>query len=181
MLPTEKKPAVPSAALLAFCNAVPNVFWSGLGLTPISMFCYQYMARPWLYGLLAASLLAYALPKAWFGRWQLSPRLAAYQRLGVHLVNRFTQHGDIVHGLLRRWYPQYRHVRGRTAVPALISATYHQERFHLVGLVFFLLTTLYAAALGYAGWVGLLLLTNVVYNLYPMWLQQYIRVRLNAH
>jgi hypothetical protein len=173
-----KKPAVPSAALLAFCNAVPNVFWSVLSLTPICIFCYQYLPRLWLYGFLAISLLACVVPKAWFRRWQLSTRPAAYQRLGVPFINRFTQHGDILNGLLRRRYPEYRHVRGRAALPAFIRTTYLFERFHLLLWMFFLLTTLYAAARGYAGWAGLLVFINVAYNLYPMWLQQYLRLRL---
>jgi hypothetical protein len=150
-----KKPAVPSAALLAFCNAVPNVFWSVLSLTPICIFCYQYLPRLWLYGFLAISLLACVVPKAWFRRWQLSTRPAAYQRLGVPFIN-----------------------RGRAALPAFIRTTYLFERFHLLLWMFFLLTTLYAAARGYAGWAGLLVFINVAYNLYPMWLQQYLRLRL---
>ncbi len=173
-----KATAVPSPALLALANAVPNVLWSVLGLGPIGVFCYQLMARPWLYGLLGVSLLAYAVPASWFGYWQLSRTPAAYRKLGVAAVNRVTQHGDFVNRLLRRWYPRHRHVRTRAAVAALVRTTYHQERFHLVLFLFFLFISLYAAARGYAGWALLVALTNVGYNLYPMWLQQYIRVRL---
>lgn len=173
-------PTTPSAALLASYNAVPNVFWSALCLTPLSVFCYQHMARPWLYGLLALSLLAYAVPTAWFGYWQLSRTPAIYRRLGVHVVNRFTQHGHLVHRLIRRRYPQYRRVGTRPALAAVLRATYHQERFHLALLLFFVLTSGYAAARGYGRWALLLGLTNGVYNLYPIWLQQYVRVRI-AH
>jgi hypothetical protein len=163
---------------LAVANAVPSVLWSVLALVPISVYCYQYLAQPWLYGFLALSLLAYAVPTAWFGHWQLSSRPARYRRLGVALVNRVTQHGDFINRLIRRRYPAYRHVRSRAAVAALVRTTYHQERFHLMGFLFFLFTSGYAAARGQAGWCGLLLLTNVGYNVYPVWLQQYLRVRL---
>lgn len=178
MQPSEKKPVAPSPALLAWYNAVPNVFWSVLSLGPISVFCYQHMARPWLYGLLAVSVVGYVLPVAGLRRLQLSAGPAAYRRLGVPVVNRFTQHGAIINGLLRRRYPHYQHVRTRGAVAALVRTTYQQERFHLGLALFFLPASLYAAARGYWGWALLLLLTNVVYNLYPIWLQQYIRVRL---
>jgi hypothetical protein len=180
MPPLAPKSAVPSPALLAWYNAVPNVFWSVLSLTPISVYCYQHMERPWLYGMLAGSMLAFGLPASWFRYWQLSYAPIMYCWLGVHVVNHFTQHGTLIHGLIRRRYPQYRRVRTRPALAAVVRATYHQERFHLVLFVFFLLTSLYAAALGHGGWALLIGLTNVGYNLYPMWLQQYIRVRLAA-
>lgn len=178
MLPTRKNPAVPSPQLLAVANAVPNVLWSALALTPIGVYCYQLMARPWLYGFLGVSLLAYAVPTAWFGYWQLSRRPARYRQLGVALLNRVTQHGDFVNRLIRWRYPTYRHLPSRAALARLVRTTYHQERFHLVLFLFFLLTSAYAAVQGQAGWCGLLLLTNVGYNVYPMWLQQYLRVRV---
>lgn len=184
MLPTGKK-AAPSPALLAFYNAVPNVFWSVLSLLPICVFCYQHMTRPWLYGLLAVSLLAvsllaYALPSTWFRYWQLSSSSVPYRKLGVPIVNRFTQHGDFINRLIRRQYPTYRHVRHRASAAALLRTSYHQERFHLVVLLFFLFSSVYAAAYGYWKWAAALTLINIGYNLYPIWLQQYLRVRLHV-
>ncbi|WP_210521510.1 glycosyl-4,4'-diaponeurosporenoate acyltransferase CrtO family protein [Hymenobacter terricola] len=174
----EKRTALPSPALLVLANAVPSVFWSVLGLAPIGVFCYQHMARPWLYGLLAASLPAYLVPVAWFGYWQLSRTPGPYRKAGVALVNRVTQNGDFVNRLIRRRYPRYRHVRTRATVAALVRTTYQQERFHVGAFLFFLLSSVYALAHGQVGWALLLTLTNVGYNVYPVWLQQYIRVRL---
>jgi hypothetical protein len=180
MQPSPKNPAKPPPALLALANAVPNVLWSVLGLVPISVYCYQHMARPWLYGALAASMLAFGVPTAWFGYWQLSRRAAPYRRLGVVLANRLTQNGDFVNRLIRLRYPAYRHVRSRAGLKALLRNTYQQERFHLVLFLFFLFASVYAVVQGQAGWFWLITLTNVGYNLYPMWLQQYLRVRLAA-
>ena len=170
-------PAVPSPALRAALNALPNVLWSALALVPLSVFCYQHLPRPWLWGLLAGSGLPYLVPRAWFRYWQLGPTLARYRRLGVPAVNRFTQDGSLVNGLLRRRYPHYRRVGGRAALRALAAGSYHQERFHLALLLFFGLTSLYALGHGHPGWAGLLLVLNVGYNLYPVWLQQYLRLR----
>jgi hypothetical protein len=170
--------ATPSPAVLAWYNAVPNVLWSVLSLTPLVVFCYQYVARPWLYGLIALSLLTYAWPAAWLRRLQLSAAPTVYRQLRVPALNHLTQHGTLVNRLLRHRYPQYRHLPPRADAAKLVRATYHLERFHWVLLVFFLLTTGYALALGHVGWAGLLTLLNVGYNLYPIWLQQYLRIRL---
>ncbi|MGI4870123.1 MAG: hypothetical protein ACRYFX_02975 [Janthinobacterium lividum] len=116
----------------------------------------------------------------WLQRLQLSSGVAAYQRLRVPALNRFTQSGTLVNALVRRRYPQYRVLPGRAAVAKLVRTTYQQERFHWAGLVFFLLLSIYAAAHGHPGWALGLALANVGYNLYPIWLQQYLRVRLGS-
>ncbi|RPD49429.1 hypothetical protein DNI29_01090 [Hymenobacter sediminis] len=179
-MPTGSKFATPSPAVLAFYNAVPSVFWSVVGLVPLSVFCYRHLAQPWLYGFLMGSGLLYLIPKSWFRWWQLSARLAVYRRLGVPLVNHFTQHGTLINQLIRVRYPRYRHVGTRASVRALIGGSYHMERFHLALFVFFLLISGYAAVRGQAGWALLLSGLNVLYNLYPIWLQQYLRIRLGA-
>jgi hypothetical protein len=179
MLVPDPKPTRPSPLLLGLYNAVPNVLWSVLSLLPLCIFCYQHVDRPWLYGLVVVSLFGYAVPVSRFRHLQLSTKAALYQRLGVPALNRFTQHGDIINGVIRRKYPQYRHVRTRASLASFARATYYQEQFHLVMFVFFLLISVYAVVRGYLGWALLLTLLNILYNLYPMWLQQYLRLRLS--
>jgi len=174
------KPLGPSPLLLGLYNAVPNVLWSVLSLLPISVFCYLHVERPWLYGLLVVSLLGYAVPISQFKRLQLSHKRATYRALGVHVANQFTQHGTIINHLIQRRYPHYRHVRTRAALASFVRTTYYQEQFHLVLFLFFLLISFYAVVHGYLGWFLLLTLTNTIYNLYPMWLQQYLRLRLSG-
>ena len=109
---------------------------------------------------------------------QLSTSTARYQKLGVPLLNHFTQHGTLINRLIRRAYPQYRRVRSRAALLGFRRTTYYQEQFHLVMFMFFGLVSMYAAVRGYLGWTVLLIFINILYNVYPMWLQQYLRLRL---
>jgi hypothetical protein len=164
--------------MVACYNAVPNVLWSGLALGPLVVGCYRYVERPWLWGFVAVSLSAYAWPAAWLQRLQLATSVRVYRRLGVPGIGHFTQQGTLVNRLLRQRYPGYRALVGRRAVAKLLSTTYQQERFHWAGLVFFFLVSLYVGAAGQLRWALGLLLLNVGYNLYPIWLQQYLRVRL---
>jgi hypothetical protein len=169
---------VPSAGLLAFYNAVPSGVWSGVALGPLVIFCYQYMARPWLVGLLGLSLLAYVVPRGWFRYWQLSEKPVVYRRLRVPVVNRLAQDGALVNALVRRRYPHYRRVQSRRSVAAAVGNSYHMERFHVAALLFFLFASGYAAVQGRWGWAMVLAVLNIGYNLYPIWLQQYLRLRL---
>ena len=115
----------PSAGRRAFYNAVPSVVWSGLALGPLAVFCYQYMARPWLVGLLRLSLLAYAVPRTWFRYWQLSEKPVVYRRLGVPFVNRLAQDGALVNALVRQRYPHYRRLQSRRSVAVAVGNSYH--------------------------------------------------------
>jgi hypothetical protein len=169
--------APPSRTLVALANAIPNVFWSVLSIVPLSFFCYHYMSQPWLYSLLLRHLLVYGIPMAWFSRWQLSRTPARYRQLGVPAVGRLTQHGEFVNRFIRHHYPRYCRVRAHT-VAAVVRASYQVEQFHLGLFGFFLLSSLYALWHGQGGWALLIMVTNVGYNVYPIWLQQYIRVRL---
>jgi hypothetical protein len=172
------KRTVPSPAVLAWYNAVPSVLWSVLSLGPLTVFCYQHVARPWLWGFIVASLLVYAVPATWLRRLQLSAQPAVYRKLGVPVVGHLAQYGALVNRLLRRRYPHYRRLPSRAAVASVVRGTYHYERFHWSMLLFFLLVSGYAIGQRAVGWAVVLMLLNIGYNLYPIWLQQYLRVRL---
>ena len=95
-----------------------------LAFGPLVVCCYRYVERPWLWGFVAVSLSAYAWPAAWLRRLQLSDNLGPYQQLRVQALNRFTQNGAIVNGLLRRRYPRYQPRVGSAALAKLRSTTY---------------------------------------------------------
>ena len=165
--------------LSSLYNAVANVFWSLLAFAPVSVFCYRFMARAWLWAFVVASVIAMLVPASMLRYLELSSTATTYRKLGVHWVNHFVQHGILINHLLRRRYPEYRRMLSRTRTAYLLQSTYVQERFHWAVLAFFLLSSLYGITHGYPGWALLITIINVVYNLYPIWLQQYIRVRLN--
>ena len=160
-------------------NGAANVFWSLLAFAPVGIFCYRFMERPWLWTFVGISFVAYVVPASTLKYLELSSTVQTYRRLGVHRVNDFVQHGTWINRLLRRSYPDYRRVRSRASLAALLQATYMQERFHWSALLFFLLSSVYGVVRGYPGWALLITISNVVYNLYPIWLQQYVRLRLN--
>jgi hypothetical protein len=180
MRPTQRF-ALPLRVAAALYDATANVLWSALAFVPV-IFCYRFMARAWLWAFVAASLIGFVMPASMLKRLQLSSTAKAYRRLGVHWANYFVQHGVLINRLLRQSHPEYQRVNSRASLASLRQSTYMQERFHWTVLLFFLQSSLYAIARGCPGWALLITGLNLVYNLYPIWLQQYIRVRLNrAH
>ena len=168
--------------LLIWYNSIPNLLWSIINLVPISVFCYDLISLPTLFIFLAISLIPTLLPNSVLDRIQIANNPAIYKRLGVHWVNRLTQNGDIINRLIRRKFPTYQGVaKNKTSIDTLIKRTYMFEKFHLLLFVFFSLVMIYAILNGYYLWACVILLTNIIYNIYPNLLQQYIRLKLILH
>lgn len=166
---------------LALYNALPNVLWSLLSFFPVSFFCYHFMERRYLYTFICIALLAYLLPAQQLRRFEAASGRAFYRRLGVHWANNVTQHGTFINRVMRKKQSHYRRIRTRADAVRLLRATYANERFHWAALLFFLLSAIYAAIGHHFGWALLILAINVFYNLYPIWLQQYLRIRLERY
>ncbi|MCU1330991.1 MAG: hypothetical protein JWN34_6361 [Bryobacterales bacterium] len=159
-------------------NAVPSVLWSVLCLGPLAVFCYEHMERPWIYGFTVTSLLTYALPVSVLRYFELGSRPASYRAREVHLVIHVTQDSPFIKRLAGGMQARRVRLSDRAALSRLRAVTYARERFHWTMLVFFLLTSLYAVFFGHWAWALLIAVANVIYNVYPIWLQQYIRLRL---
>ena len=167
--------------MVALYNMLPNLFWSALSLTPVSVFCYNVMPVKRFCIFLTISLLAILLPKSFFNSIQIGKTPVVYKNIGVNFINRFTQNGVIINRLIRRKFPQYKVMSGRRAsIDRLIKQTYIFEKFHFIMFLFFSLTAIYALLERYVVWAFIVSLTNLVYNVYPAFLQQYIRVKLTS-
>jgi len=173
------KDPVRAKQIVAICNGLVNLFWSVLSLFPIYVYCDAYVRPFWLYAAGAISVVVLFLPRKLLNKMQVSNNPAVYHRLGVHWVNQFTQNGAFINRLIRRWYPHYKVVNNtRQAAQLHYRKTYMYERFHYLLLSFFTCITLYALLQQQFTWAFIVLLTNILYNIYPVLLQQYVRLKL---
>jgi len=166
----------------ALYNAIPNFFWSIVCLAPVAVFCYQQVSASCFYWVLGICSLSILLPRAFFDRIQLGDTPAIYHKAGVHFINRFTQHGVIINRMIRKKYPGYSAAgRSRGALAKHVGLTYMFEKFHFLLFLFFMVMMVYALLKGAIGWALILLITNILYNVYPMLLQQYVRVKIRKY
>ncbi|WP_018617179.1 hypothetical protein [Segetibacter koreensis] len=167
--------------IVAACNVIPNVFWSVLNLTPISVFCYRCIDWKTFGYFLIVSLLSAILPKAFFNNILPGKTPAFYRKTGVAFINRFTQNGDIINKFVRKRFPGYKAISQRqNGIYKAIQQTYMLEKFHFVVFLFFFFVIIYALKNNYARWAIIIALNNIIYNIYPCLLQQYIRIRLES-
>ncbi|MFB9861913.1 glycosyl-4,4'-diaponeurosporenoate acyltransferase CrtO family protein [Rufibacter immobilis] len=137
------------------------------------------MDRIVLYIFGAIGLLPLFFPKSIIDTLQIGDSVVIYRKLGVHLVNQVTQNGIIINKLIKKRFPAYKSVAFRpSSIHKLIGQTYALEKFHLALFVFYSLTMVYALVHQQFGWAFIILMTNLIYNVYPNLLQQYIRLKL---
>jgi hypothetical protein len=178
---TESQAISGSKRALAMYNMVPNLVWSLLNLTPISVYGYTTLDPRWFCTFLAVSLVPIFLKNSILDKLQIAHSPGTYKRLGVHWVNKVAQGGDIINGLVRRKYPEHKIVtRSRSSITGLVRQTYIFEKFHWILFLYFSFTTVYALTKGHWGWTFGITLNNIAYNVYPNFLQQYVRLKLRA-
>lgn len=129
------------------------------------------------YLLIIPSICLLFLPNEVYQRFQLSDRPEYYQRLGLKFFRRYTQDGDIVRQILRK----DNSIKVRRTKKEFVN--YHRtievyERYHLVCFAFFLLTGFYAIALANFAIFILITMANILYNVIPLLLQQYNKLRI---
>jgi len=156
-------------------NQAVNFFWTILSFIPVIVFWAVSGNMMWCYVFSGFSLLGLIVPLKWL---QLSDDPKFYQKLGIRLVKKFVQNGDYANRLARRSNPGHRIIKSKTSAAQYAKITVMYERYHLFCFVFFLATAVLAAIKQHYTLLIFIILANVIYNVYPMLLQQYNRARL---
>jgi hypothetical protein len=166
--------------LLACYNLIPNLIWSVLNLTPILIFCFTLIELRLIYIFLAISFIPAFLKNSFIDKLQIGKTTKPYKKLGVHLIKKVSQNGEIVNTLLKKKFQEHKILTSnKKSISALINQTYVFEKFHLILFLFFNLIIIYSIVNEYWVWAITILLTNIAYNIYPNLLQQYIRIKLS--
>jgi hypothetical protein len=184
------EPAPP--AVVARANLALVVTFSWLFLTPLCLFWGAVWGptRPSSYppaevapaplaffAGLALCFVPCALPTAYYRRGRWTAR--ALERLGVRTFKRFATNGDLVNRWGRRRDPRHRVVRDEASAREWTRQARGAERNHLVFLSMAVLTITYAVWIEWYGWALGLAVSNVVFNVYPILLQRYNRLRIS--
>jgi hypothetical protein len=149
--------------ILALYNMTPNLIWSILNLTPISIFCFTLISHKVLYIFLALSLVPIFLKNSFLDKLQIGKTTTIYTKLGVHIINRVAQNGVIINRLIKKKFPEYKSVTNkRSSISRLIAQTYVFEKFHLILFVFFSFIIAYAMVKGHLAWACIALICLLI-------------------
>lgn len=169
-----RDPLIQAKQLAARFNLFISLFWTLVCLGPPLWYCCLYMPLSYLWVIVPVTFLPYLIPAGWLDHYASRQ---FYERIGVRGLITFVQHGKWVNRLLRKRYPGYRIVYDSETIRKKIRETYLFERFHY-GLLLVLFIIMVHA--GISIWGMVLAGCNIAYNVYPIFMQQYVRLRLKA-
>jgi Glycosyl-4,4'-diaponeurosporenoate acyltransferase len=149
-------------------NQLLNLVWTIICFAAVFMYWLKTGPIAACWWFISVSFLGLVVPAKWL---QVSRDPKFYERLGTKLVRKFVQNGDYAK-------------RGRRVVSNKTNAILYSktilmyEKYHFLCLLFFLFTSIHAILFDQYLLAALIFLANVIYNIYPMLLQQYNRARI---
>jgi hypothetical protein len=163
-------------------NAIPLAIGVGLGLAPVAMFWIRFFPplRPfeftvpapawyWIVFGFAVGFVPYLVP---VGRGRVR------QWPGMNLFRLAAPDGVWINARLRAIDPTYRVVRNRAELRAHLKSSEDGLRAHWMFLILSALTTVFAWRIGELWTAALLIVGNVIYNVYPILHQRAKRARV---
>lgn len=165
-------------------NQVINLFWTIVSFAVFGVYWGRYFAEqrlPWVLALfIVLSILTWAIPTKWLSALTIGKNRKSYERMGIKLLLFFVQNGTLVNRIQRKYSKKSGLIHNRNQAQSYLKTIAMQERYHYCCLVLFLLTTFSAFSTGKPGMALLITLCNMLYNIYPIFLQQYNRLRIDA-
>ena len=158
-------------------NQFVNFFWTILCFIPVLIYWFSNYTY-WLYIFILFSLIFALLPGSIFRRFQLNNSTAFYERLGVRFIQKFVQNGTYVNRAIRKNNPEYKLIKDRTQARQYLNTINMYERYHMLCFIFFALTFIHAFISQRYIAAVLILVVNVIYNVCPILIQQYNKLRV---
>lgn len=158
-------------------NQIINFFWTTVCFTPLFWFWFQEgIDNIYFYVSLGVALLFGALPEKILSKFTLSADKKVYEKYGIKFIRKFVQNGDIVNSQTNGLGAPS--IKGKAKAKEYLKTLAMYERYHWICLIFFLLTTIYGFfnerfLFGFS-----ILIANFLYNLIPIFLQQYNKIRI---
>ena len=165
-------------------NQLINLFWTIVSFAVFGVYWGRYFAEqksPWMLILfIVISLSMWVIPGKWLSRLAISKNKRDYERVGIKFLLFFVQNGTLVNRIKSKYSNKSGLIHTRKQAQNYLKTVAMQERYHYCCFVLFLLTTLCAFSTGNAGMALLIMLFNTLYNIYPILLQQYNRLRIDT-
>jgi len=160
-------------AIRQVLNQLLNLFWTAVCSMPLIIYWVR-AEKTYLLPLLALSIPGIFISSKIY---QLSKRTRVYKSLGVKWVRFFVQDGDLI-GRLTGKSGEPRIITNRTRGRKYLKTIMVYERFHVLCFLFFTFTTIHAVWFGDVEMAMVITGSNIIYNIYPLLLQQYNRIRV---
>ena len=161
------------ATRIQIYNLLINLFWTTVCCVPVVSLWYLYYHPTILFASLAISVLPVLIPAKYFSLLQISRSRRFYESLSIKSLQSLTQDGRLVTTLAKG---KSQHTRAAHKNYKSKIAMY--EKFHMFCLAFFLVSFAYAIYQQAFLTSFLIFMSNIIYNIIPLLIQQYNKLRL---
>lgn len=103
--------------------------------------------------------------------FQLSSNPRYYEKLGVRWIKKFVQNGDMVNRSFKN--ESDKTIKNKNHAGKYLKTILMYEKYHVICFVFFGLSAIYAIYEQEMAYFILIVISNVIYNICPVILQQY--------
>ncbi len=157
-------------------NQLINFFWTMLCFAPLMVFWIKIGITLHFYLFIASAFIFGLLPENVINKLMLSSNKRFYEKLGVKLVRKFVQNGDVVKKVTKKQNRSI--INGSIQARRYLKNIAMYERFHWICFIFFLFTMIESLLTGYLKLGLTILAANILYNLSSILLQQYNKIRI---
>ena len=158
-------------------NQIINFFWTALCFAPVFWCWFQIgLGNINFYLFLGGALLIGALPERVLNKLILSKNKRVYEKYWIKFIRKFVQNGDIVKSHSIRYGPI--RIKNIAQATQYLKTIAMYERYHWFCLIFFLLTSIFEFFSGHLFLGFSVLIANILYNLIPIFLQHYNKIRI---
>ncbi len=158
-------------------NQIINFFWTALCFSPVFWFWFQEgIDNIYFYVFLGVALFFGALPEKILNKFTLSADKKVYEKYGIKFIRKFVQNGDIVNSHSKT--PGATAIKDKAQERKYLKTIAMYERYHWICLIFFLVTSIYGFFNGHLLFGFSISIANLLYNLIPIFLQQYNKIRI---
>lgn len=143
--------------------------------SPLFAFLVNWLVMSWI--ATSSEVIQVAFAPGYYAIQPFEQRGRLYERLGIRMFKRLVRRGPLAIFSLNLRFP------AEKTVPALLLLEGKMRNAETMHVLIFLLMFLFIGYALFQGWldaVGWLLLFNCLLNVYPVMLQRYNRIRLQA-
>lgn len=160
-------------------NQVFNIGYTAIFFTPIILFWKDYYTTLFFKISLGTTICSFFLPHRCYTFFQISDSKNFYKKIGIPFIQQFTQQGKFAKRLTTYLGNNVFQSPKGNRINKLKNQIRTFETFHWACFIFFSLTAAYAYQKGSSILTIFILTSNILYNVIPILIQQYNRIRLN--
>lgn len=157
-------------------NHVINFFWTIIAFYPVIHYWYHTGIDHWFIISVSLSLLIAFLPKKFYDLLKFSNSRSFYEKLGVKTIRKFVQNGDFAKKISASKNSSI--IESVKDAKRYLQTVEMYSRFHWVCFLFFLFSAIHAISMKQIILAILIFLSNILYNITAILLQQYNRMRI---